>query len=87
MKALFNDPTLLSLAEKYNKTVPQIALHFLVQENIMTIPKANSTKHQLSNLDIFDFEFTAEEMETLRGLDQKRGIGGWPASMDQELDY
>lgn len=39
------------------------------------------------NLDIFDFEFTAEEMETLRDLDQKRGIGGRPASMDQELDY
>ena len=28
MKALFNDPTLLSLAEKYNKTVPQIALDY-----------------------------------------------------------
>ena len=69
MKDLFNDPTLLSLAEKYNKTVPQIALHMK------------------DNLDIFDFEFTAEEMEILRGLDQKRGIGGWPTSMDQELDY
>ena len=87
MKALFNDPTLLSLAEKYNKTVPQIALHLLVQENIMTIPGSTNPLHMKDNLDIFDFEFTAEEMETLRGLDQKRGIGGWPASMDQELDY
>ena len=87
MKALFNDPALLSLAEKYNKTVPQIALHFLVQENIMTIPGSTNSLHMKDNLDIFDFEFTAEEMETLRGLDQKRGIGGWPASMDQELDY
>lgn len=76
MKALFNDPTLLSLAEKYNKTVPQIALHC-----------STNPLHMKDNLDIFDFEFTAEEMETLRGLDQKRGIGGWPASMDQELDY
>ena len=87
MKALFNDPTLLSLAEKYNKTVPQIALNFLVQENIMTISGSTNPLHMKDNLDIFDFEFTAEEMETLRGLDQERGIGGWPASMDQELDY
>ena len=75
------------MAEKYNKTVPQIALHFLVQENIMTIPGSTNPLHMKDNLDILILNLLLKRWRHCVALDQKRGIGGWPASMDQELDY
>ncbi len=64
-----SDPTLKEIGEKYNKTPVQVTLRWLVQqENVAAIPKASSEERLRSNLDIFDFELSSEEMERILEL-------------------
>uniref|UniRef100_D2SNV7 Aldo-keto reductase n=1 Tax=Heliothis virescens TaxID=7102 RepID=D2SNV7_HELVI len=60
-----NDPILVDLVKKYGKTVPQIVLRYLVQRGVVPIPKSVKKNRIEENLDVFDFELTKEEMETL----------------------
>lgn len=70
---LLNHPLITSLAQKYTKNAGQIILHFEVQDGLITLPKSTNPARIQSNLDIFDFEFTAEEMQALCGLDTGKG--------------
>lgn len=63
-------PILTDLAEKYGKTTQQIALRYLVQRDIIAIPKSTHIERMKLNLDVFDFNLTAEEMESIRPLDK-----------------
>ena len=67
--AVLNDPVLLEIAAKYNKSVAQIVLRYDVQNDIITIPKSVKPERILSNADIFDFELTAEEIARIDRLD------------------
>ena len=67
---LQNNPVLTALAGKYDKTVQQIALRYLVQRNIIAIPKSTRIERMKQNLDIFDFCHSAEDMEKIRPLDK-----------------
>jgi diketogulonate reductase-like aldo/keto reductase len=58
------------LAKKYSKTNVQIILRWHIQEGNIVFPKSNNPQHIKENIDIFDFELTAEEMETIRALDK-----------------
>ena len=63
------DATLEEIGAAHDKTPAQIALRWLVQqEKVCAIPKARSPEHQESNLDVFDFELSEEEMERVSGL-------------------
>ena len=55
--------------KKYNKNSGQIILRFEVQEGVITLPKSTNPERIKSNLDIFDFELTDEEMNSIRALD------------------
>ena len=70
---LLNHSAITSLAQKYNKNAGQIILRFEVQDGLITLPKSTNPARIKGNLEIFDFELTAEEMQTLRGLDT--GVG------------
>ena len=64
-----NDVTLREIGEAYGKTPAQVALRWLVQqEKVAAIPKAASEDHLKSNLDIFDFELSDEELERVLTL-------------------
>lgn len=84
-KDLLSDPVIVELAEKYGKDVGQIILRFENQEGIVVLPKSVKPARIKSNLDIFDFELTADEMEMLRNLDKDQpshnpdaqGVGEW----------
>lgn len=65
---LLQDQTIIDLAKKYNKSVPQIILRHTTQKNIAVIPRSFNPEHLKSNTEIFDFELTPEEMETLENL-------------------
>lgn len=67
---LQNNPILTALAEEYDKTVQQIALRYLVQRNIIAIPKSTRIERMKQNLDIFDFCLSEEDMEKFRPLDK-----------------
>jgi len=63
------DATLISLAEKYSRTPAQITLRwFLQQKNVCPIPKGGSEKHLLENMQVFDFEISDADMQTIFNL-------------------
>ncbi len=74
---IFTNPTLAEIAAKHGKSVAQVALRFLMHEDIITIPKSVRRERQLENLSIEDFELTQEEIEVIRALD-----GGKPLMAD-----
>lgn len=71
--ALFKEEILVNLAEKYSKNVGQIILRFEIQEGIIVLPKSVTPSRIESNIQLFDFELTEEEMEAIRALDKGKG--------------
>jgi len=70
---LLSNPVITNLAEKYGKNAGQIILRFEVQEGVITLPKSTNPERIRTNLDIFDFELTDEEMNAMRNLDTGKG--------------
>lgn len=61
--------TLERIGHRYDKTAPQVALRWLVQQpNVVAIPRSSSRAHLKANFDVFDFELTAAEMEEITDL-------------------
>ncbi len=66
----FENETLKTIGAKYGKTNAQVALNWLVSQDIMPVPKTSHKERMASNLDIFDFELSSEDMEAIGRLDQ-----------------
>lgn len=75
---MFQEPAVLSLAEKYRKTPAQILLRFLTQKDIIVIPRSTNPEHIRDNFDLFDFKLTTAEMAQLSALDKKEPLIGRP---------
>ena len=71
-KKLFEEPIFVELGKKYNKTPAQVILRWHIQEGNIPLPKASNPEHMKENFNIFDFSLTAEEMEAINKLPQKR---------------
>lgn len=67
--ALLGNETILLLSEKYKKNPGQIILRFEVQDGLIVLPKSVNPGRIKGNIELFDFELTAEEMDNLRALD------------------
>lgn len=68
-KALLDNPLINSLAKKYGKNPGQIILRFEVQDGLIVLPKSTNPARIRGNIEIFDFELTADEMQGIRDLD------------------
>ena len=66
---IFDQDLLKSIAEKYKRSVAQIILRWLTQRDIVVIPKSVNKNRIIENLNIFDFELSAEDMEAIKTLD------------------
>ena len=67
--AVVGNAELAAIGERYEKTAPQVALRWLVQqEGVVAIPRSTSREHLADNLAVFDFELTDEEMAQVDGL-------------------
>ncbi|XP_041978125.1 aldo-keto reductase AKR2E4-like isoform X2 [Aricia agestis] len=60
-----DDPTLVGLAKKYNKTVPQILLRYLLDRQLVAIPRSTNKDRIKENIDIMNFSLTPDEVENL----------------------
>ena len=68
-KDIFNHRTLARIAVRHGRTTAQVILRWHLQRNIPTIPKTVHRERMAENLDVFDFELTAKEMESIAGMD------------------
>ena len=65
---LARDEVLKQVAAEHGKTQAQVALKWLLQKDMIVIPKASSTSHLRDNLDLFDWQLGDEEMALLDGV-------------------
>ncbi|MFP5107148.1 aldo/keto reductase [Neobacillus sp. C211] len=70
----FQNEILVSIAEKYNKSVAQVALRWLTQRGVVAIPKSVRKERIVENFNIFDFELSIEDMEKIATLDTKESL-------------
>lgn len=71
-KDLINEPVFAKLAKKYGKSVVQIILRWHIQKGNIPIPGSSNEKHIKSNMDIFDFNLTDDEIEEIALLDDTK---------------
>lgn len=70
---LLEDPLLLQMAQKYEKSVAQICIRFALQNNVLPLPKSSSVVRMQENLSVFDFDIELEDMYRLMTMEQT----GW----------
>ena len=75
---LMNDTTLLSIGEKYSKSVAQVILRWHLQNDVIIIPKSSKPARLKENADIFDFVLSTEEMTRISQLNKNERVGPDP---------
>ena len=70
----FSNEVLKAIGEQYGKSVAQVALRFLIQRDIIVIPKSTRKERMIENFDVFDFTLSAKDMEEIAGLDKKESL-------------
>ena len=70
----FNTPELKEIGAKYNKSPAQVALRFLLDSDVVVIPKSVHVERMKENIDVFDFRLTEEEMGILSSLDTGKSL-------------
>ncbi|MFZ7942899.1 MULTISPECIES: aldo/keto reductase [Bacillaceae] len=78
---LLEEPVLVDIAHKYNKSVAQVILRWDLQNGVVTIPKSIKEHRIIENADVFNFELTAEDMEKINALNQDSRAGSHPDTM------
>jgi len=73
-----DDPTLIRIAERINRTPAQIMIRWSLQKGFVPLPKSENTERIFSNTDVFDWSLSGQYMEELDGLDRgKDGAVTW----------
>ncbi|GLZ36782.1 aldo/keto reductase [Actinokineospora sp. NBRC 105648] len=75
---LLADPVLATLAAKHGKSPAQVLLRWHVQLGNVVIPKSVTPERIRANIDVFDFELDAADLETLAGLENGKRVGPDP---------
>lgn len=70
----FKNETLAEIGRKYGKTVPQVALRWLLQRGVIIIPKSSHKERMAQNIDIFDFELSSDDMSLIKTLDTGKSL-------------
>lgn len=70
----FTNETLKMIADKYQKSVAQVALRFLIQRGVVVIPKSTHKERMIQNFNVFDFALSTNDMEEIAKLDKKESL-------------
>ena len=73
-KDFFTNPVLTEIGAKYGKSSAQTALRFLLQSDVVVIPKSTHRERMEQNLNVFDFTLSEEDMEAIRKLDEGESL-------------
>ena len=71
---LFTNETLVEIGKKYDKTAAQVALRYLIQRDIVVIPKTVKKDRMIQNFSVFDFELSEDDMKEILKLDEKESL-------------
>lgn len=70
----FNNPVLKEIAAAHGKSAAQVALRFLLQSDVVLIPKSVHKERMEENFNVFDFALTDEEMARIEALDTGKSL-------------
>lgn len=70
----FTNETLIEIGKRYNKTAAQVALKYLIQRDVVVIPKTVKKERMIQNFDVFNFELSEEDMKEILKLDKKESL-------------
>ncbi|HIU42232.1 MAG TPA: aldo/keto reductase [Candidatus Egerieicola faecale] len=70
----FQNPVLKEIGAQYGKSVAQVALRFLLQSDVVVIPKSTHENRMKENFDVFDFALTEEDMKKIQTLDTGKSL-------------
>ena len=70
----FTNPVLTKIGEAYGKTAAQVALRFLLQNDVVVIPKTVHKDRMQQNFDVFDFTLSPEDMASIEALDSGKSL-------------
>lgn len=78
------DPTVGGIAQRLGATPAQVLIRWSMQKGFVPLPKSNSPERQKSNLDVYRFELSAEDMAALDGLEEGL-VTGWNPIRDHAV--
>lgn len=70
----FQNPVLKEIGAQYGKSVAQVALRFLLQSDVVVIPKSTHENRMKENFDVFDFALTEEDMKKIQTLETGKSL-------------
>lgn len=79
---LLKNAALVQIAKKHGKSTAQVILRWHVQLGHMVIPKSVTPERIAANIDVFDFELSADDMKAIGGLDAGNRMGPDPDQLN-----
>ena len=76
-RSLFSEALLIEIGKKHQKSAAQVALRFLIQNNIAVIPKSKNTNHMKENYDLFNFELSQQDINQIATLNEHKSLFSW----------
>lgn len=71
---MFTNETLCAIGEKYGKSAAQIALRYLMQSDVVVIPKSVRRERMEENINVFDFALDEADMQAIAALDEGKTL-------------